>query len=46
MITAATSYYEKHSDMLPKGEVSKVELNVTTLAKEGYMKKGEYHETM
>jgi len=38
MVSAAESYYESNQKMLPVGEYSKVELNVQTLAKEGYMK--------
>lgn len=38
MVSAAESYYKANEDLLPKGEVSKLELDATTLAKEGYMK--------
>ena len=38
MIAAAEKYYKSNPKLLPVGEYSKVDLNVTTLAKEGYMK--------
>ena len=38
MVKAAESYYKANQDMLPKGETSKVELNVSVLAEKGYMK--------
>lgn len=38
MVSAAESYYESNPKLLPVGEYSKSELNVATLAKEGYMK--------
>jgi len=38
MISAAESYYENNPKLLPVGDYSKAELNVATLAKEGYMK--------
>lgn len=38
MVKAAEHYYEANQDLLPAEDYAKVELNVDTLAKEGYMK--------
>lgn len=37
MVSAAEKYYEANEDLLPKEEVSKVEVDAETLAKKGYM---------
>jgi len=38
MVKAAQSYYEKNKDLLPADTHAKVEIDVDTLVKEGYMK--------